>query len=47
MCYQNFDATSAPKEMWIVPNADHGEALAVNPNEYQHRIAEFLRRFDL
>lgn len=47
MCYENFDATTAPKEMWIVPNAGHAEALAVDPVEYQHRISEFLRRFNL
>lgn len=47
MCYENFNATSAPKDMWIVPNADHAEAMAVDPVEYQQRICQFLQRYHL
>lgn len=47
MCYKNFAATSAPKEMWIVPNAKHAEAFAIDPEAYRERVSWFLSRAGL
>ncbi len=36
---------AAPKsERWIVPGADHGEAQALEPIEYERRVLEFLKK---
>jgi fermentation-respiration switch protein FrsA (DUF1100 family) len=35
---------AAPKsELWIVPGADHGEAQALGPIEYERRVLEFFK----
>jgi len=34
-----------PKEMWIVPSADHGGALWVAPDDYPRRVIGFLDRY--
>jgi pimeloyl-ACP methyl ester carboxylesterase len=38
------DLVDADKEMWVVPDADHNEAVEVAPDEYSRRIVQFLRR---
>ena len=36
---------AAPKsEFWIVPGADHGEAQALGPIEYERRVLEFFEK---
>ena len=32
-----------PKELWMVPEADHNEAVDVAPAEYSRRVADFFR----
>lgn len=32
-------------ELWLVPNADHGQAYYMNPLEYSRRVKEFFNRF--
>lgn len=31
-------------ELWIVPNADHGMAFAVNPEDYKKKVLEFFEK---
>ena len=45
MSLENFRATSAPKELWIVQNATHAESYWINPTEYQRRIKKFLTQY--
>jgi uncharacterized protein len=37
-----YNAARAPKSMWVVAGADHGQYAAVAPVEYEHRLAEFF-----
>lgn len=37
-----YAAARGPKEMWIVPSADHGGALWVAPDAYARRVIGFL-----
>ncbi|WP_461219481.1 alpha/beta hydrolase [Lapidilactobacillus salsurivasis] len=45
MVLENYAATSAPKELWVVPNADHAQAFGVDPHAYKHHVAKFLRHY--
>ncbi|GAF39187.1 hypothetical protein JCM14202_1032 [Agrilactobacillus composti DSM 18527 = JCM 14202] len=45
MCFENFQATSAPKDMWIVPNATHAKSYWTAPKEYTQRIKRFLCQY--
>ncbi|HUV38154.1 MAG TPA: alpha/beta fold hydrolase [Planctomycetota bacterium] len=36
-------AAAEPKELWIVPGADHNRAVELQPDEYARRIVDFLR----
>lgn len=38
-----FAAAKNPKELWTVPNADHGYIHKAAPQEYDRRIAEFFQ----
>lgn len=37
------ELVGAPKELWIVPGADHNRAVEVAPSEYRQRLVRFLR----
>ena len=39
-----FAAATGPKELWIVPEADHASAMGVAPEEYERRVLSFLTR---
>jgi fermentation-respiration switch protein FrsA (DUF1100 family) len=45
MVYPLYEACPAPKELFIVPGADHGEAYGVAGLEYEERISAFLARW--
>lgn len=45
MAYQNYRATKAPKQLWIVKNATHAESFWYNPKAYQQRVASFLKTY--
>lgn len=45
MALENFRATTAPKELWIVKNATHAESYWIDPLEYQRRIKNFLAKY--
>lgn len=45
MLNENFAATSAPKEKWLVPNATHAESFWINQVEYKEQIRNFLDKY--
>lgn len=40
-----FAAAQGPKELWIVPDAGHAAALAIEPEQYARRVGAFLARY--
>jgi fermentation-respiration switch protein FrsA (DUF1100 family) len=40
-----YEACPAPKELFVVPGADHGAAYSVAGKEYEERIRGFLKRW--
>ncbi len=38
-------AAGEPKQLWIIPNADHGATLAAGGREYDRRVGEFFDRY--
>jgi fermentation-respiration switch protein FrsA (DUF1100 family) len=45
MCIDCFNATDAPKDMWIVPHATHASSYATDPGEYTRRVQRFLAKY--
>ena len=46
MTYQNYQACAAPKELLIVPGADHGMCYYREPEKYQYAIEKFWQKYD-
>ena len=40
-----YAAAQEPKELWIIPNADHGGTLAAAGDAYEERVGEFFDRY--
>jgi len=40
----NFAAAGEPKELWLVPGANHIGPMAARPEEYQRRVVQFFKR---
>lgn len=45
MAYENYAATHAPKQLWIVRNASHAESFWINPSRYRAHVTEFLKTY--
>nr|WP_225421268.1 alpha/beta hydrolase [Levilactobacillus fuyuanensis] len=45
MAYENYAATHAAKQLWIVKNASHAESFWINPTRYQTHVEEFLETY--
>ncbi len=41
---QLFETANQPKDLWIVPNAEHGDLLKVASNEYEQRVLQFFEK---
>jgi uncharacterized protein len=37
-----YNAATGPKELWVVPGAEHASAMGVAPAEYEARVIQFL-----
>jgi hypothetical protein len=37
-----YEAASEPKQYWIVPNAGHAQAFAMDPSGYMQRVDAFF-----
>lgn len=46
MTYQNYHACAGPKEMLIVPEADHGMSYYLDPEGYQRALRSFWDKYD-
>ena len=46
MTYENYAACPGPKRLFIVPGADHGLSLCVDPEGYTAAVEAFWRDFD-
>ncbi len=42
MVHELYDATPSDKEIYLVPNAEHGNAYDINPALYEEKISSFL-----
>lgn len=45
MAYDIYEAINVEKKLWIVPEANHGLAYYVDPNEYMNNVFEFLNNY--
>lgn len=41
--YELADATKAPHEVWIIEEANHGDAVKVAPDEYRTKVDRFIK----
>lgn len=46
MVYDNYQATDAPKELYIVKGADHAKTFAKDKVAYEEKIASFLKKYE-
>lgn len=44
MSQQLYEATPEPKELWLVPDADHNDVVEQSGEDFQRRIQQFLNR---
>ena len=40
-----YELAGGPKDLWIVPKADHNQAVDVSPAEYSRRVVHFFQTF--
>lgn len=45
MADEIFKAAHSPKELWIVPKAQHAQSYIVQPEQYRQRTASFLNKY--
>lgn len=45
MALENYQATNAPKELWIVDHASHAESFWLDPTAYRAHIQAFLNKY--
>ncbi|KRM91542.1 alpha beta fold family hydrolase [Liquorilactobacillus cacaonum DSM 21116] len=45
MALENYRATTAPKELWIVEGASHAESYWINPEKYKEHIENYLAKY--
>lgn len=45
MVYQNYEATAGPKELYIVPGADHSKTFQTDMAQYEQVIKRFLETY--
>ncbi|MBX7169872.1 MAG: lysophospholipase [Pyrinomonadaceae bacterium] len=41
---QLFETANQPKDLWIVPKAEHGDLLKVAPETYEQKVLEFFEK---
>jgi fermentation-respiration switch protein FrsA (DUF1100 family) len=41
--FRNFAAAGQPKELWLVPGSEHGQAQTSAKREYQARVTRFFQ----
>lgn len=46
MTYETYKACSAPKQLFVVPGAEHGQSYVVDTSGYQAALRKFWSDFD-
>lgn len=46
MTYENYIACASPKELLIVPGADHGMSYFIEPEKYENAVKAFWAKYD-
>lgn len=46
MCYENYKACKAPKQIFIVPGADHGMSYYMDKEMYEKILLDFWKKYD-
>lgn len=46
MTYENYNACAGPKELLIIPEADHGMSYYLEPERYQQALKAFWAKYD-
>lgn len=46
MTYENYKACAAPKTLFIVPGADHGVSMLIDPDGYKKHFLDFFKKYD-
>lgn len=45
MVYANYQATKAPKQLWVAPVAGHAETFPLYKNQYRKKVKGFLQKY--
>lgn len=45
MVYENYKASSSPKQLWIVKDAKHAQSFQTHPLQYKAHIQKFLQKY--
>lgn len=45
MVYELYEAANGEKELYLVPNAEHGNAYDANPTLYEEKVSDFLTKY--
>lgn len=45
MVHKVYEAKPQPKELWIVPGADHATSYFYYPEEYTSRVEHFIKKY--
>jgi uncharacterized protein len=41
---QLFEAANQPKELWIVPRAEHEDLYKISPEDYEQKVLQFFEK---
>ena len=47
MVYELYKAKPEPKELWVVPGAEHDKSYETAPEEYTKRVKEFVEKYGM
>ena len=45
MVYKLYEAKPEPKELWVVPGADHARSYLLNREEYTEKVRQFTDKY--
>lgn len=45
MVYELYDAANTEKELYVVPDAEHGNAYDINPSLYEEKVTNFVTKY--
>ena len=45
MVYELYNVKTEPKELWVVPNADHATSYKFNKEIYTQKVKQFIDKY--